>query len=45
VDLSLFQLGLRLLEHMLTAASGGNEAWAILVAFIPPPLDPMQSVR
>lgn len=39
VDLSLFQLGLRLLEHML------NEAWVILVAFIPPPLDPMQSVR
>lgn len=39
VDLSLFQLGVRLLEHML------NEAWAILVAFIPPPLDPMQSVR
>jgi hypothetical protein len=39
VDLSLFQLGLRLLEHML------NEAWAILVAFIPPPLDSMQSVR
>jgi len=39
VDLSLFQLGLRLLEHML------NEAWAILVAFIPPPLEPMKSVR
>ena len=39
VDLSLFQLGVRLLEHML------NLDWAILVAFIPPPLDPMQSVR
>ncbi len=39
VDLSLFQLGLRLLDHML------NLDWAILVAFIPPPLDPMQSVR
>jgi len=39
VDLSLFQLGVRLLEHML------NEAWAILVAFIPPPLDPLQNVR
>ena len=39
VDLSLFQLGVRLLEHML------NEAWAILVAFIPPPLDPRQNVR
>lgn len=39
VDLSLFQLGLRLLEHML------NEAWDLLVAFIPPPINPMQSVR
>lgn len=39
VDLSLFQLGVRLLEHML------NEAWAIRVAFIPPPLELMQSVR
>ena len=39
VDLSLFQLGVRLLEHML------NLDWAILVAFIPPPPDPMQSVR
>ena len=37
VDLSLFQLGLRLLEHML------NEAWSILVAFVVPPLH--QSVR
>lgn len=39
VDLSLFQLGLRLLEHML------NEAWTILVAFIPPAIDPLQNVR
>lgn len=39
VELSLFLLGLRLLDHML------NEAWAILVVFIPPPLDPLQSVR
>jgi len=39
VDLSLFQLGLRLLDHML------NEAWELLVAFIPPPIDPLQSVR
>ncbi len=39
VDLSLFQLGLRLLEHML------NEAWELLVAFIPSPIDPLQNVR
>ena len=39
VDLSLFQLDVRLLEHML------NLDWVILVAFIPPPLYPMQNVR
>lgn len=39
VDLSLFQLGLRLLEHML------NHRWPLLVAFFLPPPDPTQTVR
>ena len=39
VDLSLFQLGMRLLEHML------NEAWELLVAFNMPPNNSHQSVR
>lgn len=39
VDLSLFQLGLCLLEHML------NEGWRILVAFAVPPPGQLQSVR
>ena len=39
VDLSLFQLGLRLLEYML------NHEWTLIVAFSLPPPDPSQTVR
>jgi hypothetical protein len=39
VDLSLFQLGQRLLEYML------NHGWALLIAFSLPPPDPPQNVR
>ena len=39
IDLSLFQLGRRLLEYLL------NQGEALLVAFNVPPPDPSQSVR
>lgn len=39
IDLSLFQLGLRLMEYLL------NQGEAILVAFNVPPPEPSQSVR
>lgn len=39
VDLSLFQLGLRLLDYML------NRGWPLLVAFSLPPPDKTQTVR
>jgi hypothetical protein len=39
VDLSLFQLGLRLLDYML------NREWTLIVAFSLPPPDPTQTVR